>query len=170
MRRCWGDSGRGETVPIRLPARTANGGGCRLSRRVAGRTASRGIAVVIPQHAAQPLAAADRAAVAADLLSRVDQLVAQSLMVAFRVVQDHNTKPTARVNVRSAIGGIRCTAGRSSCGREGSMTALSTTTAGTRMAVQCGISPYPRGCWIEHAVQPCALPRTRLSSGRAFVT
>ena len=76
---------------------------------------SRGGAVIIVQHAAQPLAALDCSMITIMGFIRDDQPVAETLVVSLEVIQVSNTTPILGISVKSAISGIHGTVGQYGC-------------------------------------------------------
>ena len=73
------------------------------------------LTIIVVQHPAQPLAAPDGPSASDAWLFRHDQPVAKPLVVPFKMIQLSNTTPILGISVKSAIPGLRGTAGQYGC-------------------------------------------------------
>ena len=116
------------------------------------RRSGRFLVVVISQHAAESLAARYFTGGRAHFLASSDQLVAESLVIALRVIEVRNTLPSNTKSVKCIIPGTR------SSGTEFMFTESSTSSAEIFVGVaypgrKAGlVFKYRHGCLIERFV------------------
>ena len=57
---------------------------------------SSGVSVVVLQHATEPFSALDLTSDGTNILIRINEMVAQALMISLAMIEPHNTTPTSR--------------------------------------------------------------------------